>query len=251
MDSIRYHVQEAPRLNEDRPDDRCPVLVGVILQAAATSSWYATVGHRRGGRMIGTTRQPESFSLETSLIARSYSMGYICEMNSPMRLKVVGDSDAHSELWKESPLILRNHPRVHRYDVLLAGYFHPEMQSPLRSMDTHQGTNDPFFQVEFHPPPLVTGGPPHLMVVVKRTKETEDHFYMIHLSGLLIGVIAEKCYIIARLYHHVCRPPSCLADIPWATTVKHKLREKCELSDQELQNIPCNLQYEVSLSEVA
>lgn len=33
MDSNKYNVQEALWLNEDRPDDRCPVLVGVILQA--------------------------------------------------------------------------------------------------------------------------------------------------------------------------------------------------------------------------
>jgi hypothetical protein len=42
--------------------------------------------------------------------------------------------------------------------VVLAGWFHP---------DTLQGTNDPFLQAEFHPPPLVTGAPPHMMVVVK------------------------------------------------------------------------------------
>jgi hypothetical protein len=39
--------------------------------------------------------------------------------NSPMGLVLVGDSDAHGELWKENPLILRNHPRVHRYEYVL------------------------------------------------------------------------------------------------------------------------------------
>lgn len=104
-----------------------------------------------------------------------------------------------------------------------------EMQSSLHSMDNASGDKRPIPPGRISPSPLGDWWPPALDGGGEMNEGGRRPLDMMHLSGLLVGVITLHHCTIARprvpvSRHVICMfsPLSCLANIPWAATVKQR-----------------------------